>query len=491
MSRPHQGGRKSQTETHQEKIASLTLVAAQLRRAKEVAEAANAAKTRYLTALNHEIRSPLNAIYGYAQLLEREGAVSATEAGGVIRHSVEHLTNLVDGLLEISRIESGVMRVSSDIVPLRALLDHVVDMFRMQAAAKGLTLNYVVNGSLPRYVRTDEKRLRQILINLLSNAIKYTRKGSIRLSISYRSQIAEIDVVDTGIGIETQDLERIFEPFERGNSPEAKLQPGIGLGLAITRVLVHILGGDIVASSTPGVGSHFRLRVFLPEPLTMPSGTAQYGRVIGYEGSRKTILVVDDDPTQLNILHGLLRPLDFVVYSASQGAEGMILAERSRPDLVLLDIQMSGMTGWEVAACLRAAYGDRLKIVMVSADANEFRAGEKEYRSHDGFVSKPVDFEGLLDVIGRQLGLHWQVAGENPIADAPPTVAPLPESAGPFIERLRRQTKDGQVRAVEDTLAELETHLPASAAAVIVMRAHLRNLDFRSLLKMLDDVQAR
>ena len=142
----------------------------------------------------------------------------------------KHLTNLVEGLLEISRIESGVLKVRTDVVQLPVLLDHVIDMFRMQAAAKGIELRYEVAGRLPRFVRTDEKRLRQILINLLSNAVKYTREGSATLSIKYRSQVAEVDISDTGIGIAPDDLERIFEPFERGSLPEAVSQPGIGLG---------------------------------------------------------------------------------------------------------------------------------------------------------------------------------------------------------------------------------------------------------------------
>ena len=181
-----------------------------LRRALDAAMAANAAKTRYLVAVSHEIRSPLNAIYGYAQLLEREGAIPPAEAGSVIRLAAEHLTNLVEGLLDISRIESGVLKVRQDVVRLPALLDHVVDMFRMQAAAKGLSLDYIVNGRLPPFVRADEKRLRQILINLLSNAIKYTREGGVTLSIACRSQTALVEVADTGIGIAVEDIDRIF-----------------------------------------------------------------------------------------------------------------------------------------------------------------------------------------------------------------------------------------------------------------------------------------
>ena len=216
--------RLRQTQILQDEIAAHRLTHDELARAKEAAEAANAAKTRYLVAVSHEIRSPLNAIYGYAQLLEREDGIPPVEAGSVIRRSAEHLTNLVEGLLDISRIESGLLKLRQDVVRLPALLDHVVDMFRMQAAAKGLTLDYEVEGRLPPFVRTDEKRLRQILINLLSNAIKYTDKGGATLTIRYRSQMAQVDVTDTGIGIAPEDLDRIFEPFERGRSLDSAMQ---------------------------------------------------------------------------------------------------------------------------------------------------------------------------------------------------------------------------------------------------------------------------
>lgn len=460
----------------------------ELLRAKEAAEAANAAKTRYLVAVSHEIRSPLNAIYGYAQLLEREETIPAAEAGGVIRRSAEHLMNLVEGLLEISRVESGVLKLRTDIVQLPSLLDHVVDMFRMQAEAKGLQLRYDVTGRLPRFVRTDEKRLRQILINLLSNAIKYTREGSATLSIAYRSQVAVVDVSDTGIGIAPEDLERIFEPFERGSSPEAVLQPGIGLGLAITRVLARIMGGDIVATSTPGMGSRFRLRMFLPEPFTEPDDAAGYSRTIGYRGRRRTVLIVDDHQAQTIVLDNLLRPLGFVVYTACNGVEGLALAERCRPDIVLLDVQMPGIDGWEVATRLRAAHGDAVRIVMVSATAHEFRAGGDVAHSHDALVSKPVDLDALLTVVGRQLQLFWEVAG-YPSQAVVPSRPSLPDGAEKWVEQLRRLAKVGHIRAVEATLAEFETSRPDCAPAIAAMRYHVGNFDLRSLVKMLDGDQ--
>lgn len=463
---------------------------AELKRAKEAAEAANEAKTRYLVAVSHEIRSPLNAIYGYAQLLERDGAVSPAEAGGVIKRAAEHLTNLVEGLLEISRIESGVIEVQTEVVEFPTLLAHVLDMFRMQAQAKGIELRYEDQGRIPRFVRTDEKRLRQILINLLSNAIKYTEEGAVTVSIAYRSQVAEVVVADTGIGIAAEDLELIFEPFERGSSPLAALQPGIGLGLAITRVLSRILGGDIVVTSTPGVGSRFKLSMFLPEPFTAPVAAADYRQVIGYRGPRRTVLVVDNHLSQINILDSLLRRLDFVVYAAGNGAEALALAERCRPDLVLLDIQMPGIGGWEVAARLRARYGKAIRIVMVSANAcvepakDEDPAGHPA--SHDAYLMKPVDQKALLAVIGRELKLCWEVAGAHPpdaVADPLPA---LPREAGEAVRRIRQLAEVGHIRGVEAALAQLEAEVSGSSPAVAQMREYVGNFDLKSLMKMLD-----
>jgi signal transduction histidine kinase/DNA-binding NarL/FixJ family response regulator len=484
-----QSERRLQTERLEEEIAAHRATHAEVARAKEAAEAANAAKTRYLVAVSHEIRSPLNAIYGYAQLLERDGAIPPGEAGGVIRRSAEHLTNLVEGLLDISRIESGVLKLQQDIVRLPALLDHVIDMFRMQAAAKGLTLDYKIEGRLPPFVRTDEKRLRQILINLLSNAIKYTQEGGATLTVRYRSQMALVDITDTGIGIAPEDMERIFEPFERGHSPESTMQPGIGLGLAITRVLARILGGEVTATSEVGRGSSFRLQMLLPEPMSVPAGAPASDRVTGYAGERKTVLIVDDNPAQLVVVQHLLRPLGFEVFVANGGADGLALAQRCAPDLVLLDIQMPGCSGWDIAAQLRESFGRSLRIVMVSANAHEYRAGGDGEARHDGFLTKPVDLDALLDVVGRQLGIRWIAAGEAAAEPASGAAsARLPAAAAPYLERLRHHVKVGHVRAIETLLAELEADVPDSAEAVAEMRRLLGNFDLRALARRLDHV---
>jgi CheY-like chemotaxis protein/anti-sigma regulatory factor (Ser/Thr protein kinase) len=467
--------------------ASHAATLAELQRAKVTAEAANEAKTRYLVAVSHEIRSPLNVIYGYAQLLERDDTLSGAEVGTIIRRSAEHVTNLVEGLLEISRIESGVLTIRSDLIDIRPLFDHIVDMFRMQAAAKGLALTLEIDDRLPAQVKTDEKRLRQILINLVSNAIKYTQSGSVAVKVRYRSQVADIEVRDTGIGIAAGDLERVFEPFERGNSAEAQSQPGIGLGLAITRVLASVLGGDIAVESMPGVGSSFRFRIMLPAPMVPSRAPVQGARITGYAGPPRTVLVIDDDPAQRAILQALLAALGFVVHTAANGTEGLLLAERIPADIVLLDIQMPGMSGWDVAARLRATHGSTLRIVMVSADVHELHIGGESRGNHNAFVTKPVELDALITLIGTELDLRWDEAAVPDIPEMPAALGPLPPAALPFLDRLRDLAKIGHIRGLESALDMFEQTIPTAAPLVAVLRRQSSDLDLASLRKTLDD----
>ncbi|WP_246841682.1 HAMP domain-containing sensor histidine kinase [Cellvibrio sp. PSBB023] len=230
-----------------------------LQTAKEQAEAANLAKSRYLTGISHELRSPLNAVLGYAQLLEKASDIPASrkDALGVIRRSGEHLADLIEGLLDISKIEAGRLDLHQDQVRLSLLLEQLVHMFRLQAEAKGLEFIYECQDRLPELVRTDEKRLRQILINLLSNAVKYTNKGKVVFKLRYRSQVAEFTVTDTGEGIAAENMERIFRPFERVHRP-GSTATGTGLGLTITRLLCEIMA--VILPSPANLGKAVNLK---------------------------------------------------------------------------------------------------------------------------------------------------------------------------------------------------------------------------------------
>lgn len=461
----------------------------ELRRAKAAAEAANEAKSRYLVAVSHEIRSPLNAIYGYAQLLERGDAVTGAEAGAAIRRSVDHLTNLAESLLELSRVESGVLTVQSDVIDIRALLEQTVSMFRAQAIAKGLSLGLQVGARLPALVKTDQKRLRQVLINLVSNAIKYTEAGRVDIVVDRRNEVATIDVIDTGIGIEPTDIERIFQPFERGGSSIVQSQPGIGLGLAITRVLAQVLGGDITATSTVGAGSRFRLKLMLSSAVPA-SEKAIPALVAGYEGRRRTVLLIEDDPEQRAGLQSLLSSLDFAVYSAATGEEGIALADRCSPDIVLLDVEMPGIGGWETARQLRATWGSDLKIVMVSATAADTAMHDPDRRACDAMLAKPVAFDCLFATM-QTLGLHWrETLLMNVAADPSGITSPAPEMR-PFLERLRHAALTGHVLEFTKQLSALEQAVPSAMLFAGLLRKDLQEFDFASIIDKIENARAR
>ncbi|MCU0891541.1 MAG: ATP-binding protein [Sandarakinorhabdus sp.] len=455
---------------------------AAMTQARDAAEAANLAKTQFLMGLSHEIRTPLNAIHGYAQLLERGAAIAPTEAGRIIRRSSEHLADLVEGLLDISRIEAGVLKLNRETVALRALLEQVAEMFRIEAGNKGLDFAYKAAPTLPTWVLADERRLRQVLINLLSNAIKYTAHGSVTLTVRYRSMVAEFEVADTGIGIAPDEQERIFMPFDRGAGRASGVAPGIGLGLALSRMLAQIMGGEITVNSAVGQGSRFVLRVLLPQPNTAPQADVK-GLPIGYEGRRRTILAVDDDPGQLALWQELLRPIGFNLFVAGSGGAALSLAELGRPDLVLLDVSMPGLNGWDVAARLRERFGREIRILMASGNAAELVGSEGQ---HDGFVLKPVDQQLLFAMLARQLGLVWEYEG---IAHAETGEVTLPEAARDHLAELARLARTGHVRGLTSALLALAEAVPQSAPLVARLTAALDDYDLAAFQKLLAQQQ--
>jgi signal transduction histidine kinase/ActR/RegA family two-component response regulator len=451
---------------------------AELQRAKEVAESANLAKSRYVVGLSHELRSPLNAISGYAQLLEQDSSLlpKPRDQVRVVRRSADHLSGLIDGILDISKIEAGRLYLSRDEVRLSEFLDQLVGMFRLQAAAKGIDFVFKRPNVLPVVVFADEKRLRQILINLLSNAIKFTQVGSVQFVVHYRSPVAEFEVIDTGPGIQATDLERIFAPFERGALGVSQPQTGTGLGLTISRLLAGVMGGDIQVASAVGSGSIFRVKMLLSE-VTNPTRIAPVDApVFGYHGARKTILITDDDPVQRDLLREVLTPLGFILLSAPDGPACLALAQHCRPDLFLLDISMAGMDGWTVAEKLRSTGHHQARILMVSASALEAHGTPLAQPFHDGYLMKPIDIPRLLELIRQLLKIEWQYETDQVAA---PHWNPSTGSRPPVkhVEELIGLGQMGYIRAIQVKLDEIGADHPEHADFVTQMRFLIDRFD--------------
>ena len=461
-----------------------------LQQAKEQAEAANGAKSRYLTGISHELRSPLNAILGYAQLMENDETVPPhrQEALGVIRRSGEYLADLIEGLLDISKIEAGRLDLHRDQVRIELLMEQLVTMFRLQAEEKGLAFDYHCPYPLPEMVTTDEKRLRQILINLLSNAIKYTDRGGVSLSLRYRSQVAEFTVKDTGEGISPDNIERIFRPFERIRTP-GQSRIGTGLGLTITRLLTEIMGGDISVDSKPGQGSTFKVSLMLSSvhSASPRSISAPAKRIYGYHGSRRKVLLVDDDQSHRQVVRAMLSPLGFEITDIGNALEVLPTIEAQRPDLVLLDVSMPGQTGWEVLQRLRVQKHP-MPVVMVSADANEGQHAKDSPRLHDGYIIKPVRLNLLLDTIGQVLDLEWRFEkSAEPLAAIPVSDngdLPLPAMAHRL--ELADLARIGHRKGLLEALHSLKHRGEAAEQFTLELTQLTNDFQFEKILALLE-----
>ncbi len=462
---------------------------AALQNAKENAEAANRAKSRYVVGLSHELRTPLNAVLGYAQILERDETIPPPRQSAikVIKRSADHLSGLIDGLLDISKIEAGRLQVYSNEINIQDFLDQIVEMFSLQAQAKGLQFEHVRAKALPQYVRTDEKRLRQILVNLLSNAIKFTDEGKVRFDIAYRSQVATFTISDTGRGIAEKDLGRIYEPFQRGEADNIRPMPGLGLGLTITQLLTNTLGGEIAVTSVKDEGSTFRVRLMLSAIERPNTAPAAERKIVSYTGPRRTIVVVDDNQDHRDLMREVLTPMDFVVLTASGGPECLTLIEGVKPDLFLVDISMPGMSGWQLVARLREE-GQIAPVIMLSANIGDGATADTAGEGHDDTLAKPVNLRRLADKLASHLALTWIYDDEKPPAPVSAAKKPVKSPGTSHVQDLLRLGEIGYVRGIEAKLADLaanDTHRPFADELGLYLKA----FDMAGYMKFLERLE--
>jgi signal transduction histidine kinase/CheY-like chemotaxis protein len=483
-------------DAHTRTDAALQASNAELQKAKDVAEAANLAKSRYMIGISHELRSPLNAVLGYGQILTNDPSIPAhrKNAINVVRRSAEHMSGLVDGLLDISKIESGKLYLHREQLHLREILEQLADMFRLQANTKGLEFHFEIQGALPQAVYGDGRRLRQIVINLLSNAVKYTQRGHVSFQIRYRNMFAEIEVSDTGPGIRPEDQVRIFEPFERVQQPNGTTVPGTGLGLTITKMLVQLMGGVIGLTSEPGEGSVFKVRLLLSE-VTYPSAQPKYRADIrGYKGRRRTVVVADDDRTHCAIVAEILGPLGFDVTTVDSGIACLDMARERTPDLILLDIAMPGMSGWDVAAELRKRASPSTRIVMLSGSAFEIDAKRDAVKHYDAAHIKPFYAGSLLQTIADLLDIDWIVESETLNGDdsfrGAAHVAPIDRKLPHLRELidLRRLGEIGYVRGIREKLSDIASQSQDYRWLVDRLEPLSLDLDFPQYIAVLSEL---
>jgi signal transduction histidine kinase/ActR/RegA family two-component response regulator len=398
--------RSALLEEEREQRALLEQTQQEAEHARQEATQADLAKSEFLSRMSHELRTPLNAILGFGQLLELSALTAEDEeAVGHILKAGRHLLALVNDVLDLSRIEAGAMAISLEPVHASELLDDAVALIRPLADARSISLTFATDGC-DSYVRTDRQRCRQILLNLLSNAVKYNHdRGEVEVRCDLTSDDAlRISVRDTGPGIDAARQERLFEPFERLGAEGSGVE-GTGLGLALTRQLVQVMGGTIGVDSVAGEGSTFWIEL----PRTEPPATAHPAVTDSTprppRGSRRTLLLVEDNLTNLRLVEAMLRRRpEISVLPAMLGQLALDLAHEHRPDLIVLDLHLPDLSGREVLSRLRSDPRTQdIPVVVASADATPGRVRQLREEGAFDYVTKPLDVHRFLAVVDAAL----------------------------------------------------------------------------------------
>jgi signal transduction histidine kinase/ActR/RegA family two-component response regulator len=482
---------------------------AALSEARDAAEAANRAKSTFLANMSHELRTPLNVILGLAQIMRRDRGLSEQEAENVeiIHRSGEHLLELINDVLEVSRIEAGQSELNLSAFDLVRTLHSLEQMTRVRAEKKGLALAFERDPDVPRYIRTDERKLRQVLINLLGNAVKFTEAGGVTLRVKevdrdqwagekadhYPRTTIHFEVEDTGEGIAPEEREALFEPFGQTSSGRRQGE-GTGLGLAISRQFVQLMGGDIAVRSRAGEGTTvtFDIVVELVD-LSEVQPKEPVRRVVGLvpeQAGSYRILIVDDNRDNRLMLCRLLAGVGFEVQEAGGGQEAIEAFDRWQPHLVWMDIRMPDVDGYEATRQIKAtAQGQATPVIALTPSAFEEERAAVLAAGCDDFVRKPIRESEIFAKMGEHLGVRYVyeelAPPEEPaVPDLTPVdLADLPEA---WLTDLRQAARRGRASELVDLIAQIEADHASLARALWVM---VEDYQFRRIVALIEQVE--
>ena len=476
---------------------------AELVEARNQAQAANRAKTAFLANMSHELRAPLNTILGFSALVRADTGISDQHRKDleIVGSSGEHLLRLIDEVLDMAKIEMGAVVPNISSVDLRALVKGTVNMLRERAHVKNLELGLDISSAVPRFVRTDGGKLRQVLTNLVGNAIKYTDQGSVMVQVDAKPEadsqrlVLIFDVEDTGIGIAPEDQVRIFDPFVQGGT--ARFKKGTGLGLSISRHFVQLLGGAIQVQSALGRGSRFYVEVpaQAAEAAGVMAETARMAQVVGLQPGQTDyrILVAEGLTENWLLLERLLQTVGFEVRRAEDGWQAIEIFEAWRPHFIWMALHLPDISGLEAARRIREMQGGReVKIVAVTASAFASQRDEVLAAGLDDFLRKPYRPREIFDCMARHLDLQYVFGAPHPAAmeELPAPLRPQDFEALP--EELRKELENAILSLDGERIARVVSQVSQQDSALGGALARLASqLAYTPIVRALESCKAR